>query len=246
MAPARAAGTPLPILFYFLSLLYPLSGTPPVPAASLCKMLPRRIWGQASGLSELHTPRQGKGLLNMIFPLPFERPAGPPCFKRVGRRSAGLAPSARIRQNLAAKGSRHISEWPLCFSGCAFVPPPGFSGPSGFGTSRSPAAGFQHTKWAPGRRPFCFLGFSEMSPAVPWRVKGLSPSVPGEARWAIQYQKDAARSGEPRLREAGKVMQGRENSAPPERLAGRMPFQSLRKPQALPGGRLRARARRAK
>lgn len=187
--------TPLPILFYFLSLPYPLSGAPPVPAASLCKMLPRRIWGQASGLSELHTPRQGKGLLNMIFPLPFERPAGPPCFKRVGRRSAGLAPSARIRQNLAAKGSRHISEWSLCFSGCAFVPPPGFSGPSGFGTSRSPAAGFQHTKWAPGRRPFCFLGFSEMSPAVPGRVKGLSPSVPGEARWGIQYQKEAARNG---------------------------------------------------
>ena len=130
----------------------------------------------------------------------------------------------------------------ICLNGpCAFPAVPlflrrAFSGLSGFGTSRSPAAGFQHTKWAPGRRPFCFLGFSEMSPAVPGRVKGLSPSVPGEARWGIQYQKDAARSGEPRLREAGKVMQGRENSAPPERLAGQYAFPKLTQASGFAGG----------
>ncbi len=33
----------------------------------------------------------------------------------------------------------------------------------------------------------------------------------------------------------GQVMQETEHSVPPERLAGSMPFQGLRKPQALPG-----------
>ncbi len=125
----------------------------------------------------------------MIFPFHFERSTSLPCFKRAGRRGAGLAPSACIRQIPAAKGSRHISERPLCFSGCAFVPPPGFSGPSGFGTSRSPpppVTGFQHTKWAPGRRPFCFLGFIETPPG---RVKGLSPSVPSTVRTVFNTKK---------------------------------------------------------
>ena len=80
------------------------------------------------------------------------------------------------------------------------------------------------------------LSRNDTPPAVPGRVKGLSPSVPGEARWGIQYQKDAARSGEPRLREAGKVMQGRENSAPPERLAGQYAFPKLTQASGFAGG----------
>ena len=41
---------------------------------------------------------------------------------------------------------------------------------------------------------------------------------------------------EPRLQEAGQVMQETEYPVPLERLAGSMPSQSLRKPPALPGG----------
>jgi hypothetical protein len=121
MAPARAAGTLPPILFYFLSPPYLLS-PPLLPVKCFPAVLGRRRQAYLSC-----TPRGREGdLRNMIFPFPFERPTGPPCFKRAGRRGAGLAPSARIRQTPAAKGSRHMSERPLCFSGCAFVPPPGF------------------------------------------------------------------------------------------------------------------------
>ena len=73
------------------------------------------------------------------------------------------------------------------------------------------------------------------SPAEPGRAKGLSLSVPGEARW-YSIPKDAARNGKnPRLQGAGQMMQEAEYSVPLERLAGIMRFQGLRKPQALPG-----------
>ena len=109
------------LLFSFPSLPYLLS--PP--------LLPVKCFPAVFGCRRQAylscTPRGGEGnLRNMIFPFPFERPTGPPCFKRAERRGADLAPSARVRQIPAAKGSRHISERPLCFSGCAFVPSPGF------------------------------------------------------------------------------------------------------------------------
>ena len=53
------------------SLLFSFPSIPPVPAASPCKMLPRRIGAQASGLSELHTPRQGRRPTEYDFPFPF-------------------------------------------------------------------------------------------------------------------------------------------------------------------------------
>ena len=83
---------------------------------------------------------------------------------------------------------------------------------------------------------FVLVSFRETTPpAVPGRAKGLSLSVPGEARW-YSIPKDAARNGKnPRLQGAGQVMQEAEYSVPLERLAGIMRFQGLRKPQAEPG-----------
>ena len=84
---------------------------------------------------------------------------------------------------------------------------------------------------------FVLVSFRETTPppAVPGRAKGLSLSVPGEARW-YSIPKDAARNGKnPRLQGAGQMMQEAEYSVPLERLAGTMRFQGLRKPQAEPG-----------
>ena len=189
MAPARAAGTPPPILFYFLSLPYLLS--PPLLSV---KCFPAVLGCRRQAYLSC-TPRGGEGdLWNMIFPFPFERPTGPPCFKRAERRGADLAPSACIRQIPAAKGSRHISERPLCFSGCAFVPPPGFSGPSGFGTSRSPPPGnwFPAYKMGARQAPVLFFGLYRNAAGESKRAFAFSSEYSEDG---IQYQKAAARSG---------------------------------------------------
>ena len=49
-------------------------------------------------------------------------------------------------------------------------------------------------------------------------------------------QKCSTKREEPRLREAGQVMQETEYSVPPERLAGSMPFQGLLKAPGFAGG----------
>lgn len=70
MAPARAAGTPPPILFYFLSLPYLLS-----PTLLSVKCFPA-VFGcrRQAYLSCTRRGREGD-LWNIIFPFPFERPA---------------------------------------------------------------------------------------------------------------------------------------------------------------------------
>ena len=56
------------------------------------------------------------------------------------------------------------------------------------------------------------------------------------SKTVFNTQKMYHATGKNRLRGAGQAMQKTEHSVPPERLAGSMPFQGLRKPPALPGG----------
>ena len=63
----------------------------------------------------------------------------------------------------------------------------------------------------------------------------LLPSVPGEAGWYSIPERLQHATGRTSFTGAGQVMQETEYSAPPERLAGSMPFQGLHKPQAEPG-----------
>ncbi len=71
---------------------------------------------------------------------------------------------------------------------------------------------------------------------VQGRVKGFRCQFRAK-RGSIQYKKCSTQREGPRLRgRAGQVMQETEYSVPPERLAGRLPFQGLCKLPALPGG----------
>ena len=54
---------------------------------------------------------------------------------------------------------------------------------------------------------------------MPGRVKRFSLSVPGEAGWHSIPKRGSTQREEPRLREAGQVMQKTEHSVPLERLA---------------------------
>ena len=89
----------------------------------------------------------------------------------------------------------------------------------------------------PGRPFFVLFVLSKRYPAaMPGRVKGLSLPASSEAGWYSIPKRCSTQREEPRLREAGQVMQEAENTVPPERFAGSMPFQGLRKPPALLGG----------
>ena len=83
----------------------------------------------------------------------------------------------------------------------------------------------------------CFFALTKRQPpAVPGRVKGLSLSVSSEAGGMVFNTKRCNTQWvEPRLREAGQVMQKTEHSVPFEGLAGNIPFQGLRRPPAVPG-----------
>ena len=76
--------------------------------------------------------------------------------------------------------------------------------------------------------------------------KTTIPGCAGESKkaFAVSFERSgmvynikrcSTQREEPRLRGAGQAMQETEYSVPLERLAGRLPFQGLRRPPALPG-----------
>lgn len=150
-------------------------------------------------------------------------PAGPPCKGALASGTGRSGPSAAGRPDmkicrmlvcgLQRRGTGEISPRAPCAK-CLQRALIMSAKPTG------PAGGFD------------LASFSETPPGWPGRVKRLSLSVSGEARWHTVPKRCTTKREESRLWEAGQVVQEIEYSVPLERLAGGIPFQGLRKPQA--------------